>query len=105
MAKTAPVIDVKKLQHFKAQYSSSKSVLDEQRMSHASLLKQVEDAGFHKAAFKQVMKMLGWDVAKTRDYLQAMRQYSEILGLDKKLADEPELPTGESQEDEALAAQ
>lgn len=104
--KNSTVIDAKKLQHFKAQYSASKSELDERRMSHATLLKQVEDSGFHKAAFKQVMKMLGWDVTKTRDYLRAMEQYSEILGLNAQLADQPELPDqGEAEEDQALAAQ
>ena len=74
-----------------SQFSSSKQDLDDQRMGHASLCKKLEDRGIHRPALKLVAKLLAMDVAKAQDFMRSFDRYADVLGLDQKLAGQPDM--------------
>ena len=92
MAKTsASAVTDKTIKAAHAKFSSSKQDMDDVRMAHATMVTGLEEQGIHKKALKLVAQLLGQDIAKSQDFLTAFARYSEVLGLNAKIEDQPQL--------------
>ena len=80
-----PDINEKKLKKFAASIATLKQGLADATMAHAEEWKLAEEAGIHKAALKQVLKLKKQDAAKTRDFQTHFDAYADILGLNAQL--------------------
>lgn len=97
------VIDAGELQSFHEEFAASRQEIADLASHHSEILKRMEERGYNRAAFKQVAKLLGWDVHKAQDWKRAFDQYSEILGLNEMLESQGDL-IDEKEEAEAKAA-
>lgn len=74
-----------------AVFSTSKQNLDDARMAHATLCKEIESLGIHRGALKLVHKLLKQDIAKAQDFMNSFERYSEVLGLYERLATQDDM--------------
>lgn len=73
--------DADKLRTFAANISATKADMDEARGEYGQLFKQLEDAGFNKAAFKFATKIKGMDSLKGQGQVVDLLGYLLALGV------------------------
>ena len=54
---------------------TSKQALVDTQMGHASIYKEAEEAGLHRAALKDTVRLAAQDIVKTQAYLKALVEY------------------------------
>jgi len=86
-------------QKFSTRYRTLKQKMDDVRGEMSTLMQQLEEAGYNKAAFKAVHKLAGQDVEKSADYSRHFSAYAKWSGL------QLDLFGGEEAEGEAEAAE
>ena len=102
--KTSGMVDAKELQKFQAEFNTSRQEINDLHSAHANILKDLESKGYNKEAFKQVCKLLNFDIAKAQDYDRAYKLYSDVLGLTAKLDSQGDLIDDSEAEEESAVA-
>ena len=85
------LIDSAELQGFRTEYDAVKEEAGQVSEKLGLVMKEIEARGYNKAAFKLVAKLLAGDMMKAQDFVRAFEIYSEVLGLNARLAQQPDL--------------
>lgn len=83
-AATGGGIDADTLHTFKNRYSDVKGNMDEYRGELGSIVKDAEERGINKKAFKLAVALMGQSEEKRTEFLTAFDQYRHVFGLDER---------------------
>lgn len=71
----------KQLTDFHGNYARRKSDMDEVRGEMGALIKDFEEQGGHKAAFKLACKLKAMEDSKAQDFLRSLKRYCQVFGV------------------------
>jgi uncharacterized protein (UPF0335 family) len=99
-------VSAKQLNLFGDRFAKLKAEADTVRSAQSTLMKEIEDKGVNKPAFKLAMKLRDMEIEKAAEFDRDLANYLQALGVDKRFeAHEQAQQTARDQESAAAASQ
>ena len=99
-------VNKKQFNLFGDRFATLKAEADTVRSAQSTLMKEIEEAGINKPAFKLAMKLRDMEIEKAAAFDHDLARYLQLLGVDKRFeAHEQANQTARDQESAAAAGQ